>query len=178
MTREYQDNRLSMSEFSMSSWKLLGPAKFSIRDQKKNIYMSALTPKKLVILSQSVKMWLPMAEREVSSRLWHPFEVSLDEIARIFPVGSAGTPQLCISDVFSCLDPLELGNKEVSSYLSVNVRALGQSSSHSTHKSLGGTAAARDTLRARIFLWLWKFRIWFRFDTVRSATCCQISARQ
>ena len=55
MTREYQDNRLSMSEFSMSSWKLLGPAKFSIRDQKK-IYMSALTPKKLVILSQSVKM--------------------------------------------------------------------------------------------------------------------------
>ena len=56
MTREYQDNRLSMSEFSMSSWKLLGPAKFSIRDQKKKIYMSALTPKKLVILSQSVKM--------------------------------------------------------------------------------------------------------------------------
>ena len=41
MTREYQDNRLSMSEFSMSSWKLLGPAKFSIRDKKIYIYVSA-----------------------------------------------------------------------------------------------------------------------------------------
>ena len=41
-----------------------------------------------------------MAEREVSSRLWHPFEVSLDEIARIFPVGSARRScafQMCLA---------------------------------------------------------------------------------
>lgn len=67
MTREYQDNRLSMSEFSMSSWKLLGPAKFSIRDQ--NIYMSALTPKKLVILYQSKCDFQPGREGGIESAL-------------------------------------------------------------------------------------------------------------